>query len=244
MCAKSTHCLTQIMSNLSHSISDSGNSDNCEPIHYEYATLKKKFPVWKYRTGLKNISSSESMNELQTWMIQNRCHCSVVVSPCDPSFWSSREPTSDKYYDECELVITIEFFALPEIAHAYINAPLILTSGSKDSCITTWRSSRSLYSIPYTEGIYKQPGFDDAYITAQESNPELTLEKYVKSLLEKSSVLVKRRYYEGEDDCVQINVKRKAIESQHTEIRFSILACDLGPNFAFIKNILLPLCKV
>lgn len=217
-------------------------------------------------TNVKIVESAELL-ELKSHLTENTVKCSVNVGLCDQIFWLTQDqrcqmrgpfgavgpcgptgPQSETDWrqsrplaDEKTILVSISFKVPSSIAEKFRTHSLNLTKNLVGETHRTWSISGQAENIPYTTGVYKRPGFDDALKEIQKMKSNCTekefacnFSKYVKW----DKDLVDTRLYDGEKDCLSTFTTYETVMSGKSTVVLSLLAIDVPANLVYIKKIL------
>ena len=118
-------------------------------------------------------------------------------------------------------------------------------SGLKTTYIyNSWRISPILTYLPYTCGVYKKPGFDQAFQSLQVLKPELTPENFARDenydgYGSWDSNLVDLKLYQGDENCLNVFFSRTSVPSNTNKVTLSMLAIDIPSNLEYLKKLLI-----
>lgn len=95
--------------------------------------------------------------------------------------------------------------------------------------------------MSYKQGVYKRKGFDTAFNQIKTSHPYITEKKFAggNGSNDWNGDLVEIRLYDGEDGCIDVIEKYTNIETDKSNLTFTLLSIDIEKNLFFIKGWLL-----
>ena len=129
-----------------------------------------------------------------------------------------------------------------------IKSPTVtLTSNYNGDTLPTWTFTPGGEYIPLTFGAYKRDGFDAAFNAMKVLKKDLDEEDFATIHSEDygsswDTDLVDVRPFNGIDGCIKTFVRSESIETGKSRACMSFLACDIGSNIDYIKEILSAYC--
>ena len=229
--------------------------------------------VWEVNDRFlsERIVESQHSLELKDWIFKNKCKCSVLLNSCGKTFWMTEEErtkTTNDFFsggttntaigypigskslsnkpvmDTKFVTVTFTIVTTKDNADTIKNIAWNLTQNNVGESLPTFGCHPAKEQVYYMMGVYKRPGFDQAYVYNLNVNG-LTETEFAKINGTWDSALVECRLFDGMKDCVGTYRVTKAVTSQSlTTVLVHFLEIDIEKNMDSIKGMLTDLCSI
>lgn len=210
------------------------------------------------------ICESEDVLKLKHYIESNHIKCSITLQHCDPIFWetpvertnrrgavgarglthaTSKEWELSRPIEKDENVsISLRFIMADTIAEQIKNHHLLVSRNHFGESYPTWKIHKLPEAIPYTCGVYKITGFDEAYNALRILKPTLTEKQFAyndnEDQNEWDTDLTTIKLYEGPENCLDKFTIYESVNTNKSIVELTLLCIDIKNNFEYIKNIL------
>lgn len=209
------------------------------------------------------------VSKLKTWVSENKPECQISLELVQPYFWLTIEQSNNLSgpmgvegpngaTDCLELVekqdtrpaaeprdveVAIIFRTTEEDTKVLETSKLVLTKNPRGQSLHAWHFQSMDEPVKVCRGIYKRPGFDQAYEAMKVCKPNLTPESFCSPTTWDHDTnwdedLVSVEPFHGHEDCIKTFSKVKYVPTGKTKVVLSLLAVDVEPNFEFLKTLL------
>lgn len=135
-----------------------------------------------------------------------------------------------------DILVNIEFNMPSAIAEKLAITKLSLTTD-----LTPWATTPIHKEFPYCCGVYKRPGFDDAYKAMNKLKPKLTEQGFARNEHEQwDEELVSLELFHGWDNCIATKTAYERINTGESKVILSLSGVDLDANMTYITTLLSP----
>jgi hypothetical protein len=212
------------------------------------------------------IVEGPDLLDLKDWMTKNQCRCKVSLNQCEPNFWRTEDERRRYVVTGCygprgfispeeaakwklrpimdskQVIVNIQFIMSTKNAEKIKNTKLELTPNNVGEYLNMCMVYPSRERIPYTCGVYKREGFDDAYNALKVLKPNLTEEEFARNNKRWDLDLVECRLFDGMDKCIETSIQDEVVDVGKSQVYMTLLEIDIKKNMEFIKTILTAYC--
>jgi hypothetical protein len=172
--------------------------------------------------------------------------CFGATGACGPPTQMPREEWTKlrPILEERKVLVNIEMVMSVSHSEQIQKSKLNLTPNPLGKTYESWRVSPIAHYLPYICGIYKKPGFDQAFNALHLLKPELTPESFARDenydgYGSWDTDLVDLSLYYGDENCLDTVFTRTSVPSNTNKVNLSILAIDIPSNLEYLKKLLI-----
>lgn len=210
------------------------------------------------------ICESADVLELKNYIEKNNIKCSITLQHCDSYFWETQVERNNRMgsfgqrglthakskewelsrpiEEDKNVSIKISFIMADTIADQIKNHQLIVSHNHFNERYPTWKIHKLPESIPYTCGVYKVTGFDEAFNALRVLKPKLTEKEFAyinnEYQNEWDNDLTIIKLYHGTENCLDIFTNYESVNTNKSIVELTLLCTDIKNNLEYIKNIL------
>jgi hypothetical protein len=179
-----------------------------------------------------------------------------ATGPCGPrgpigltgamgSIGPGMQEAERKIADPKRVLVKIEFSVTNEHAEQLKTYQLSLTKNHLGDTYPTWTMYKMQKELPYTCGVYKKPGFNEAFAAIKALKTTLTEESFARQPTRWDSDsegwdmdLVNLELFHGWTNCMKTFRSWTSVYSGDTLVRMCLLAPDVNTNLEYITTLL------
>ena len=142
--------------------------------------------------------------------------------------------------DNRMVLITITFTMPSKDFETIQSQKFDLTTNYVGKTYNLWQKEKIYIKVPYTCGVYKIKGFDNAFNNVKLSNTHVSERQFAYDDEKEvwNSDLTEIKLYNGDDGCIDKITKYKNINSERITVSLTLLSIDIKNNIEHIEKIL------
>lgn len=143
-----------------------------------------------------------------------------------------------------DVTVNIAFTMPNKQAKELERQKLEVSLNKRGESLPTWKVTKRTKQYPYCCGIYKKPGFDEAFKAIKALKSSLTEQTFARDEWNSNSgwdeELVSLELFHGWDNCLSTMTMYETSETGKSDVILSLLAIDVEPNMSYIMTLLSP----